>query len=58
MPHPHAPAVFNLHVWAEYVIGTHKMSVNRAGRSMGFSFPSTHVSKVTVLSPQTSTENV
>lgn len=58
MPYPHVPAVFNLHVWAEYVIGTHKISVNKAGWSTGISFPSTRVSKVTVLSPQTSTQNV
>lgn len=58
MPHAHALAAFRLHVWAKYVIVTHKTSVNEAGRSMGISFSSTSVSKLIVLSPQTSTENV
>lgn len=36
------------------MIGTHKMSVNRAGRSMGVSISSTFVSKVDAISTQAS----
>lgn len=36
------------------MIGTHKISVKRAGRSMGVSFSSTSVSNVAVLSIQVS----
>lgn len=38
------------------MIETHKMSVNRAGRSMGFSISHTSVSKVDAISTQAAME--
>lgn len=56
MPYSNASAVFSLQVWGECVIETHKMSVNRAGRSMGFSISHTSVSKVDAISTQAAME--